>query len=139
MAIQIIRLEGMTTAPEMQRILNELELLNQPPLSNQRIWWECQTAIQEWIGNILRYGHRELPPETPIEIEVTRTDEFIEIRVWDRGFFFDLAQQISQQSDLDQNFQVGGRGLKIIEKVADKIDYFKTDDSRNCFLLIKYV
>ena len=139
MAMQMIRLEGMTTAPEMQRILNELELLNQPPLSNQRIWWECQTAIQERIGNSLRYGHRELPPETPIEIEVTRTDEFIEIRVWDRGFFFDLAQQIAQQSDLDQNFQVGGRGLKIIEKVADKIDYFKTDDSRNCFLLIKYV
>ncbi len=128
----------MTTASEMQKILRELELLNQPPLEPQRLWWECQTAIQEWVGNIVRYGHQQLPMETAIVIEATRTTEFIEIRVWDRGSFFDLGQQLAQQPDLDQNLQMGGRGLKIIEKVADRMDYFQTDDDRNCFVLIKY-
>lgn len=39
--------------------------------------------------------------------------------------------------ELDVNEGDHGRGLKIIQKIADHLSYTRTSDDRNCFLFIK--
>jgi serine/threonine-protein kinase RsbW len=132
-----IHIKVATDAAIANQIMTWFEALNHPPLANSAIWWQCQTAFKEAFDNVFDHAHKDLPPETPIEIEAIRFLQRIEIRIWDYGDYFDLQQTLKDLPDLAQNLQSGGRGLKLIAKVMDDWSYMRTDDERNCLLLIK--
>lgn len=100
-------------------------------------WLQCQLALAEGFTNAVRHAHRDLPPDTPIELEVQLYDQALAIRIWDCGPPFDLEQRITQRS-LKPDYQAGGgRGIDLMHKIADDLTYRRTEGDRNCLLLVK--
>jgi serine/threonine-protein kinase RsbW len=120
------------------QVLSWFEQMNQPPILDKQIWWQCQTLIVEAFSNIVEHAHKNLPIETPIEMEALRLDECIEIRIWSQGEPFDLEQQLQQIFEFEENDQERGRGLKIMSTIADKLSYEPTVDNRYCLFISKY-
>ncbi|MBD2414509.1 ATP-binding protein [Nostoc calcicola FACHB-389] len=125
----------LTASPE---VLSWFEQMNQPSLPNKEIWWQCQTLLIEGFTNIVEHAHKNLPIETPIEMEALRLNEYIEIRIWSQGECFDLEEQLRQTSEFENNDQERGRGLKIMSAIADKLSYERTVDNRYCLFISKY-
>ncbi len=101
-------------------------------------WLRCQIAVAEGFTNAVRHAHRDLPPETPIDVEVKIAPEYIELYVWDYGPFFDLQQQLLKMP-LEDREADRGRGLIIMNQVADRLTYERLNDSRNYLLMVKDV
>ncbi|MEH1936538.1 MAG: anti-sigma regulatory factor [Nostoc sp.] len=125
----------LTASPQ---VLSWFDQMNQPPIPDKQIWWQCQTLLMEGFTNIVEHAHKNLPIETPIEIEAVRLDEYIEIRIWSEGEPCDLEQQLQQTSELEENEQERGRGLKIMSAIADNLSYEPTGDNRCCLFISKY-
>ncbi|MBN3891431.1 MAG: anti-sigma regulatory factor [Nostoc sp. JL31] len=134
---QKIYLKVNTDLTASPQVLSWFEQMNQPPIPNQEIWWQCQTLLIEGFTNIVEHAHKNLPIETPIEIEAVRLDKYIEIRICSRGQPFDLEQKLRQTSEFEGNVQERGRGLKILSAIADKLSYEPTADNRYCLFISK--
>ena len=87
--------------------------------------------------NAVRHAHKNLPRETPIQIEVNLTREQMEIRIWDRGEYFDLSNFIATIAKQDNKWLARGRGIPIMNKIADRIEYNRFGNERNCLLIVK--
>lgn len=135
--INKISLRINTDCATSEQIISWFNQLNQPPISDVNIWWQCQTLLQEGFTNVVDHAHKNLPPDTPIEIEAIRYSRSIEIRIWNQGLPFDLEQKLREVSDFETNDNARGRGLKIMSTLADKLCYERTPDNRNCLLIIK--
>ncbi len=123
--------------------LNALDLLllqfnkvNQDYIT-QKDWLKCQLALVEGFTNAVRHAHKNLPRETPILIEVNLTREQMEICIWDRGEYFDLSQFIANVSEKDNKWLGGGRGIAIMNKIADRLEYNHLGNHHNCLLIVK--
>jgi serine/threonine-protein kinase RsbW len=117
-------------------VLAWFDQFNCPPVSYQT-WLECQLALVEGFTNAVRHAHQGQPIELLIDIEVALFSEWLEMRVWDYGEPFNLTQKLTalpQQTDLDAE---GGRGLKLMQRIADSLSYTRTEDNRNCLLIVK--
>ncbi|MBD2562841.1 MULTISPECIES: ATP-binding protein [Nostoc] len=125
----------LTASPQ---VLSWFEQINQPPIPNKQIWWQCQTLLMEGFTNIVEHAHKNLPIETLIEIEAVRLDEYIELRIWSQGEPFDLEQRLQQTFEFEDNDQERGRGLKIMSTIADNLSYEPTGDNRYCLFISKY-
>ncbi|MEC4805483.1 MAG: anti-sigma regulatory factor [Jaaginema sp. PMC 1079.18] len=100
-------------------------------------WLQCQLALAEGFTNAVRHAHRDLPSDTPIDLEVQLYPQQITIRIWDSGFPFDLEQHIANLS-LKPDYQAGGgRGIALMYKIADDLTYQRTEGDRNCLTLVK--
>ncbi|MEW5860088.1 MAG: ATP-binding protein, partial [Cyanobacteriota bacterium] len=78
--INKIHLQINTDCATSEQIISWFNQLNQPPISDVNIWWQCQTLLQEGFTNVVDHAHKNLPPDTPIEIEAVRYSQSIEIR-----------------------------------------------------------
>jgi serine/threonine-protein kinase RsbW len=111
----------------------QLELAGVP----KKDWLHCQLALAEGFTNAVRHAHRQLPPEIPIEIEIDLSPSQMELRIWDQGPVFDLEGFIQENIPHDHHFSGHGQGLPILQKIASKLTYTRTEDQRNCLLIIK--
>ncbi|MCW6036078.1 ATP-binding protein [Spirulina subsalsa FACHB-351] len=107
------------------------------PEIEQKDWLQCELALAEGLTNAIRHAHRDKPPETPIDLEVTVDDQQIILRIWDAGAPFSLQQYLREQADPMNTHAGGGRGLVILQKIADVLEYNRTEDQRNCLLIVK--
>jgi serine/threonine-protein kinase RsbW len=108
------------------------------PSIPKKVWLQCQLALAEGFTNAVRHAHKGFSSDVPIEIEVTLSSQCLEMRIWDKGPPFDLEQQLQKlDRNLDQ-WSGGGRGIAILHKIADKLTYTRTDDNRNCLLMVKH-
>ncbi len=121
----------------VEDILSWFEQINQPPISDNTIWWSLQTLLVEGFINIVEHAHNNLSLETPIDLEAIRFSHHIEIRIWSYGPVFDLAQQLQNSPELADNYEERGRGLKIMSQLVDKLSYEPTDDNRYCLFISK--
>jgi serine/threonine-protein kinase RsbW len=103
-----------------------------------KVWIQCQTALAEGFTNAVRHAHKGMSPDTPIEIEVIVQEDTIEIRIWDDGSFFDLDQTLQKMTEMTNPDATGGRGLILLHRIADRLQYLQTDDDRNCLLIVKH-
>ena len=79
-----------------------------------------------------------LAQDIPIEIELTLLGQSIEIRIWDYGQPFDLQEFARNHSYTKNSWAEHGRGIRILQQIADHLSYERTDDdSRNCLLIVK--
>lgn len=92
-------------------------------------------ALDEGFTNAVRYAHKDLPPETPIDIELTLWDEQLEIRIWDWGEPFDPD---TLEEPTPGTPQVGGYGWFLMRRLTDRVVYERCFDGRNCLLLVKH-
>lgn len=102
-----------------------------------RVWLECQLALTEGFTNAVRHAHAQLPPSTPIAIEVGLGTTAIDIRIWDRGPGFDIGAVLKEKLAVTDRDSEGGRGLKIIYLVADTMSYSPLPQQGNCLHIHK--
>lgn len=120
----------------LDQVLSWFDQFNQPTIP-KKAWLQCQLALAEAFTNAVRHAHKELPTNIPIDIELTLFPQSLELRIWDQGPPFDLEQRLQK---LEQEVDVragGGRGIVILQKIADKLSYTRTSDHRNCLLIVK--
>lgn len=120
----------------LTQVLAWFDQFNCPPLSYQT-WLQCQLALAEGFTNAVRHAHDGQPAELLIDIEVIIFSEHLEMRIWDHGEPFNLTQKLMslpQEMDTDSE---GGRGLKLMQRIADSLSYIRTGD-RNCLIIVKH-
>lgn len=125
-----------TDLKALEPLLSWFEQLNQPSIP-RKVWIQCQLALAEGFTNAVRHAHKDLPRQSPIDIEVTLFPQSLELRIWDQGPPFDLEQRLRNQEQKVDKDKGGGRGIAILQKIADKLSYTRTDDNRNCLLIVK--
>lgn len=118
----------------LTQVLAWFEQFNHPPVPHS-VWLECQLALAEAFTNAVRHAHAHKTPETPIDIEVAVDAQTIELKVWDYGPGFDLSR-LSDEA-IEPDYGEHGRGLKIMQRVADVFRYDQIDQ-RNCLQIVKY-
>ncbi|MBE9222934.1 anti-sigma regulatory factor [Cyanobacterium stanieri LEGE 03274] len=105
-----------------------------PESIDQRIWLECQLALAEGFTNAVRHAHKNLSPETTIEIEIIINPSDLLIRIWDQGNPFSLLS-LKELTSAEDQLKIGGRGIEILEKVTDELKYERYPDNRNCLII----
>lgn len=133
-----ITLKIKTDITALSHILSWFEQINQPPITQQEIWWQCQTLLIEGFTNIVEHAHNKLSKETPINIEACRSAQSIEIRIFSQGKPFNLEQKLQEISEFDENNQERGRGLKIMSILADKLTYERIAENCYCLYIAKF-
>jgi serine/threonine-protein kinase RsbW len=105
----------------------------------ESVLWQCKVALAEGFTNAVRYAHLDLPPTTPIDLELTLHRERLEMRIWDWGQPFDLEQKLAslQQSPVDPLEKESDRGLLFMRALTDRLQYIRLPDRRNCLILSK--
>jgi serine/threonine-protein kinase RsbW len=120
----------------LDQVLGDFDQLNQPWIP-RKDWLQCQLALAEGFTNAVRHAHKNLPRDIPIEIEINLEQDGLEIRIWDYGSPFDLnAFLANNHKNIDQ-FAGHGQGLPILKKIATHLSYLRTEDNRNCLLIVK--
>ena len=120
----------------LDRVLLQFNKVYQEYIT-QKDWLQCQLALVEGFTNAVRHAHKDLPSETPIFIEVSLTREQMEIRIWDQGKYFDLSSFIATMSQENEQWLGSGRGIAIMAKIADRLEYNRLSCDRNCLLIVK--
>lgn len=108
------------------------------PSISERIWLQCKTALAEGFTNAVRHAHKNKSSDAIIEIEVKKSLNSFEIRILDYGQPFDLEEKLKtlpEEFDLEAT---GGRGLKIMHSIADRLTYTRIAPNRNCLSILKY-
>jgi len=125
-----------TDRTALEEVLLWFEEFNQPSIP-RTVWIQCQLALAEGFTNAVRHAHKDLPTNVPIDIEVTLFPQSLELRIWDQGPPFDLEQRLQHLEQSVDEHSGGGRGIAILQKIADHLSYKRTDDNRNCLLIVK--
>lgn len=125
-----------TDLKALDQILSWFDQLYQPSIP-KKVWLQCQLALAEGFTNAVRHAHKGLSADVPIDIEVTVYPQYLEMRIWDQGPPFDLEQQLQNLDQKLNDHAGGGRGIAILQKISDKLSYTRTNDNRNCLLIVK--
>lgn len=129
-------LQVKTDLKALAEILSWFAQFYEPQIPRQ-IWLRCELALAEGFTNAVRHAHKDRSKEVPIALEVTISEDTIEMRIWDTGPGFDLKKHMEKMPKSDDNQTGGGRGLQLIQKTTDNFSYSRTADNRNCLLMIK--
>jgi serine/threonine-protein kinase RsbW len=133
--VQTITLQVNTDLNELITVLDWFEQIPHDTMP-KRDWLGYKTALAEVFTNAVRHAHKDMPKETPINLEATLTENTLEVKVFDFGSSFDLSSKLSNLDDVDIN-ALGGRGLDLINQIVDVFSYERIGD-RNCMLMIKH-
>lgn len=104
-----------------------------PWLENQL--YVLNLAIAEGFTNAVRHAHKALPADTAIDVGLCLWGDRIEIRIWDRGEPFDPTHLEEPEPG---TLRTGGYGWFLLRRLADRVDYQRYQDKRNCLLIVKY-
>jgi len=119
----------------LKTVLDQYEALK-PDWISQKDWLGCQLALAEGFTNAVRHAHKNMPPETAIEISISITNVYLEIKIWDYGHSFNLTS-FKQSLSSSNEHSIGGRGIEILDKIADELRYDRHLDNRNCLTIKK--
>jgi serine/threonine-protein kinase RsbW len=138
--LQQFRLQVNTELINLVEVLQWFERTAQPFLS-ENYCWQCLVALAEGFTNTVRYAHVHLPATTPIEIEVNLFADVLEIRIVDFGRPFDLKAKLKSLSSVPENplEKEGDRGLFLMHKLMDDLQYIRLPNQRNCLIMRKKI
>lgn len=139
-ALKQDRLEVETDLHAVAKVIQWFEDFTKPMLP-QLSQSQCQLAFVEGFTNAVRHAHHNLPPTTPIELELKLFPDSLEMRIWDQGQPFDLQAKLQEALDR-QKYEdplglEGGRGLIFMHQLMDEVAYLRVDNERNCLLMRK--
>ncbi|MEQ8756537.1 MAG: anti-sigma regulatory factor [Coleofasciculus sp. G1-WW12-02] len=111
-----------------------------PSSIETKLWLQCKLALAEGYTNAVKYAHKDLPSSVSIDVEVVlaKSPQRLEIRIWDCGAPFDFERRLQNPSSLPDDQAEGGRGLAIMQRIADKLSYTRMEDNRNCLTIVKF-
>jgi len=94
--------------------------------------YHLNLVLTEAITNAICHANKN-DPDKQIQVQIFATDKSLNIKVYDEGKGFDLAKLvICNAGDSDEC----GRGLHIIHRLMDQVDYRKSGN-RNVLEMIK--
>lgn len=132
--LQKIHFQVKTDLKELERVLQESDQLNHLSISNP-VLAQIQLILAEGFTNTVRYAHKDLPVETPIEIELMVFHEKLEIRIWDYGQPFDLEAKLCEIQETNQNpGSEGGRSLNFMSKLPEYSNRCKQSKHFQCYV-----
>lgn len=141
---QTIQLRITSDLSALDRVLNWFDTLDRPQIP-RTVWIQCLSVLAEVFTNAVRHAHADRPASTPIELEAELTATSLTLRLWDHGDPFDLCAAVRQRADQDDPIESaidrlssGGRGLQILDRVADRLSYDPQPDGRNLLEFVKY-
>ena len=130
------RLQVRSDYSELAHVMAWYDAL-QHPLVPDEAWFACQTMLGEGFDNAICHAHKQLPPETQIELEAIVLNNAIILRIWDHGEPFDFQGRLQMvPAEIDRDAE-RGRGLHILSQLADHLAYVRTSDARNCLIMVK--
>lgn len=129
---------------ELARVLAEFET-RVSALMPEQLFWICQIALAEGFTNAVRHAHKDLPPTTPIDLEIKLFTSCLEIYIWDQGQFFDLQAKLAEICQEDDDWtKETGRGLRWMSELMDEFRYVRVFGpkneaypERNCLMMQK--
>jgi serine/threonine-protein kinase RsbW len=130
------QIETQTDPAALKAVLAWFDQFQPSPIPHS-VWMQCQLALIEGFTNAVRHAHQGLSPATPVRIEVSLSDRTLDIRIWDQGPGFDLAAVLRQKIGVHNHDAEGGRGLKLMYLVADRLTYTPVEGGGNCLHLHK--
>ncbi|MFM7528417.1 MAG: ATP-binding protein [Nodosilinea sp.] len=131
---QVSQITTLSDPAALEAVLAWFDQFTAAPIPHQLLL-QCQLAVIEGFTNAIRHGHRHLPMQTPVRIQVEISEQSIDIQIWDQGPGFDLASALESSLKDDNQELAGGRGLKIINQVADRLTYHPDPGRGNCLHL----
>lgn len=102
-----------------------------------RDWLQCRLALAEGFTNAVRHAHKNLPRDTPIGIQVWLNQTAMKIEIWDCGSAFDLHGFIAERTKKNADWLASGRGIPLLNKIGDRLDYYRTEQQQNCLVIVK--
>jgi serine/threonine-protein kinase RsbW len=132
------RLQVETDLNAVPKVLQWFEEFNNLLLP-EKFCGECKLALIEGFTNAVRHAHQDLPPTTPIELELQLFPQYLEMRIWDKGQPFDWEAMLEalRQEDTNPLEKEGGRGLIFMKQLTDELSYDRLPDNRNCLWMRK--
>jgi len=91
-----ISIQRPTDIKSVTQVLSWLEQLDALPIP-EAVLHQCKLVVIEGFTNAVRHAHKNLPRETPIELEITVFNERIEIKIWDWGNPFDFKAKLKEE------------------------------------------
>ena len=134
--LRSIKIEVPSDLKALNRVLIQFNQIYQDFIP-VRDWLQCRLALAEGFTNAVRHAHKDLPTSIPIEIEVLLKETAMEIKIWDYGAAFDLKAFIAEKSRQQDDWLASGRGLPILNKISDCLEYHRTKQDRNCLVIVK--
>lgn len=101
--LQKIHLKLNTDLKAVTQILSQMEQLESLPIP-EAVLHQCKLAAIEGFTNAVRHAHKDLPEETPIELEVTVFNGSLEIAIWDSGKPFDFQAKLLEELQETSSF-----------------------------------
>jgi serine/threonine-protein kinase RsbW len=99
--VQHISLQVNTDLNALTRVLQWFEQLKDLSLPNE-VWWKFQLALAEGFTNAVRHAHKNLPVETPVQLEIMVFNGRLELKVWDCGPYFDFDAKLEETLAADR-------------------------------------
>lgn len=99
--VQHISLQVNTELNALTRVLEWFEQLKDLSLPNE-VWWNLQLALAEGFTNAVRHAHKNLPVETPVQLEIIVFNGRLELKVWDWGPYFDFDAKLKETLAADR-------------------------------------
>lgn len=99
---------------------------------------ELLLAVDEAVSNIIMHGFKS-KPDGHIEVEVTRQQDALMVRIRDDAPLFDPTKNFDahlETSPLERDAP-GGFGVYLLNHLVDNIAYRVTDDGRNELSMLK--
>ena len=136
--LRIVKIEVPGDLQELDRLLLKFNQIYQDfNFIPRRDWLQCRLALAEGFTNAVRHAHKNIPKEIPIEIEILLRRDSMEIRIWDYGSAFDLKSFIKETASKHNGWLSSGRGIPLLNKIAHYLDYQRTEQQKNCLIIIK--
>ena len=99
--VQHISLQVNTDLNALTRVLEWFEQLKDLSLPKE-VWWNLQLALAEGFTNAVRHAHKNLPVETPVQLEIIVFNGRLELKVWDCGPYFDFDAKLKETLAADR-------------------------------------
>lgn len=111
------------TFPELELLCAEVNELAREDNFSGQVLFSLNVCLEEMLSNIIKYGYDDKNPHD-IEVRLETANESITLTIIDDGHAFNPleADAPDMQSDL-QHRQLGGIGIFLACKMADKITY----------------
>ncbi len=93
--VRTLNLQVNTDLNDVTKVFELFEQLQDLSLPSET-WYVLQLAVVEGFTNAVRHAHKNLPVETPIQLEVMVFNRRLEFRIFDCGVYFDLDAKITE-------------------------------------------
>ena len=120
---------------ELEQVLNRFAQMRQPDIP-EKDWLQCKLALAEGFTNAVRHAHRGLPEEMILRIDISITQQAIEICIWDSGSPFDLERFSMTHNHRRPTLSSGGQGLLILRRTSTELSYTR-HNNLNCLRIVK--